>query len=462
MKKLYLLIGIATFLLIPTQLFSQNTAVIGAGSQTGTSSNGATGDPGPIYKSSASSAFLYSMHHYYYSQAELSTAGVVPGSIISQLAWYKDNNAESNFPHDFEVWLKNSTATQVPSAPQDWSTLTTGATLVYDKPTNVTSAIGWWEIVFDTPFVYTGGALEISVSADQSGATSPYASAGYSWKKDPISNVTISYANSSPGTTLNNNRTVRPQLQITFIDEKPDCESVGSSLNLANLTPTTANFTWTASPDETGGYDWVLMSPGDDPDVGTPIQSGNATGTSLSISNLTVLTDYAFFIQTNCGTDGQSIWRSVEFQTPPTCPGVDNIQVYNVTHQEAFVSWTEMGPATSWNVEYGAPGYTPGTGTSVPTSNNPHNLTGLSMFTEYDLYVQSNCGPGDLSIWFGPFNFHTTIDCTAYALDITSTTGGSVCGGGSVTLGATASGTGTDIFWYDSLTSTIPIGNGTD
>ncbi|NLN25940.1 MAG: fibronectin type III domain-containing protein, partial [Bacteroidetes bacterium] len=459
MKKLYPLIGIVVFLLLPIQLFSQVNAVIGAGSQSGTSSNGATGDPGPIYKSTGTSDFLYSRHHYYYSQAELSAEGIVPGSIITKLAWYKDNNAASNAPHDFEVWLKNSTATQVPTAPQDWSNLTAGATQVYDKPTNVTSTVGWWEIEFDVPFVYTGGALEISVASDHSGATNPYATAGYSWKKDPLNNVTISYVGNSPSTVLGNNRTVRPQLQITYIDENADCHSPGN-LTLDTLMPTTAEFSWTASPHVTGGYDWALMAPGDDPDVDTPIQSGNVTGTSLLVSNLTVLTDYVFYIQTDCGSDGVSIWRMVDFKTPPTCPGVDDVHVYNMTHQDAYVMWTETGPATSWNIEYGAPGFALGTGTLVSTNSNPHHLTGLAMATEYDLYIQSNCGPGDLSTWYGPVEFKTTIDCTAYALDITSTTAGSVCGAGSVTLSATASGTGNDIFWYDSISSTMPLGNG--
>src|SRR5690606_25779953 len=111
MRKLYLFIPVF-FIFIYTG-FSQSVTVIGSGSQSGTSSNGATGDPGPIYKSSGTSNFLYSRHHYYYSQSELSTAGVIPGSIITELAWNIDNSAQSNDPHDFEVWLKNSTATQV-------------------------------------------------------------------------------------------------------------------------------------------------------------------------------------------------------------------------------------------------------------------------------------------------------------------------------------------------------------
>src|SRR5690554_2930730 len=121
---------------------------------------------------------------------------------------------------------------------------------------------------------------------------------------------------------------------ITFTGEIDDCYSPGD-LTLDVLMPTTAEFSWTVSPDETGGYDWALMSPGDDPDVDTPIQSGNTTGTNLLVSNLTMLTDYVFYIQTDCGADGPSVWRSVVFQTPPTCPGVENIEVYNLSHQDA-------------------------------------------------------------------------------------------------------------------------------
>ena len=45
-------------------------------------------------------------------------------------------------------------------------------------------------------------------------------------------------------------------------------------------------------------------------------------------------------------------------------------------------------------------------------------------------------------------------------LDITSTQDGSVCGGGSVTLSATSSGTGDEIFWYDAATGGNYLGSG--
>ena len=46
------------------------------------------------------------------------------------------------------------------------------------------------------------------------------------------------------------------------------------------------------------------------------------------------------------------------------------------------------GSETEWNIDYGAPGYTPGTGTSI--TSNP--------------YVLTSGGAGDVSSWVGQFH----------------------------------------------------------
>jgi hypothetical protein len=192
------------------------TIIIGAGSQSGTSSNSATGDPGPAYRSTSTSNYVYSRHHYLYTQTELAAAGITPGSMISEVSWYMDNGAGTNGPADFEIWLKNSSLTTVQAPPQLWSDLTTGATQTYSQPTTIAPTTGWVVFTLTTPFLYTGDALEISTAFDISGGTSPWTTAGFSWKKDPSTNTTISYVNSTPGTTLNNLRTVRPQIRIVY------------------------------------------------------------------------------------------------------------------------------------------------------------------------------------------------------------------------------------------------------
>jgi hypothetical protein len=77
----------------------------------------------------------------------------------------------------------------------------------------------------------------------------------------------------------------------------------------------------------------------------------------------------------------------------------------NVTYFNATLGWTAMGSETSWVVEYGPAGFTPGTGTIVNTSTNPLNITGLSANTDYEFYVAAGCAAGSDAA--GPFAFST-------------------------------------------------------
>ena len=84
----------------------------------------------------------------------------------------------------------------------------------------------------------------------------------------------------------------------------------------------------------------------------------------------------------------------------PTCPKPQNLTVTNATQNSVTLSWTEMGTAQDWTVEYGPAGYIQGTGTPVQVHNTPSTtITGLLASTTYDFYVQSDCGSGDVSAW---------------------------------------------------------------
>ena len=83
----------------------------------------------------------------------------------------------------------------------------------------------------------------------------------------------------------------------------------------------------------------------------------------------------------------------------PTCPRPKNLVASNATQTSMDLTWTEMGNATEWEIEYGPMGFTQGTGTVVSVTNNPYTLNGLTHSTGYDFYVRANCGGGDLSNW---------------------------------------------------------------
>jgi hypothetical protein len=90
------------------------------------------------------------------------------------------------------------------------------------------------------------------------------------------------------------------------------------------------------------------------------------------------------------------------------CIQTSALTATNLTDNSADLGWTENGSATAWNIEYGAPGFALGGGTTVTGVSNPHSLSGLTASTAYEFYVQADCGSGDLSGWAGPFEFTTT------------------------------------------------------
>ena len=81
----------------------------------------------------------------------------------------------------------------------------------------------------------------------------------------------------------------------------------------------------------------------------------------------------------------------------PSCPKPKNVTSTNPTLTSIDLSWTEMGSATAWDIEYGPTGFTPGTGTMESVTTNPYTINSLENSTVYDFYVRANCGGGDVS-----------------------------------------------------------------
>ena len=133
--------------------------------------------------------------------------------------------------------------------------------------------------------------------------------------------------------------------------------------------------------------------------------------TSLSITGNLQL---RFIVDENNGADfyDDIAIDDVGINEAPTCPAPTALNTTNIAATSADLGWT-TGGATDWIIEWGAPGFTQGTGTLVNTSANPHNLTGLSPTTTYDWYVRDYCAVGDSSLWIGPNTFTTPLSCPA-------------------------------------------------
>lgn len=92
---------------------------------------------------------------------------------------------------------------------------------------------------------------------------------------------------------------------------------------------------------------------------------------------------------------------------PPTCPFGSGLFTFLPTPVGTDVSWSKGTNDTSWIFEYGLPGFTPGTGTSIFSTNDTATITGLNPVTDYCVYVRGICGSGDTSLYVGPICFRT-------------------------------------------------------
>lgn len=112
--------------------------------------------------------------------------------------------------------------------------------------------------------------------------------------------------------------------------------------------------------------------------------------------------------------DNDMLLDDVGVNQAPSCPTPTSLVGSNGTTSSVELSWAENGSATSWLVEYGAPGFTPGTGTTVTAGTNiSYLLSGLTASSFYDIYVRSFCAVGDTSLYAGPISINT-YDVTPY------------------------------------------------
>ena len=128
---------------------------------------------------------------------------------------------------------------------------------------------------------------------------------------------------------------------------------------------------------------------------------------AIYLSGYPSVIKFRFKAVSNGGFEGDICIDDISIVEAPSCPEPSNFMLTASDLTSASFSWTQNGVETDWILEYGAPGFTPGTGTSVPSVQNPDTLTGLTQNQFFDAYLVALCGPGDTSFVVGPVSFNT-------------------------------------------------------
>ena len=107
----------------------------------------------------------------------------------------------------------------------------------------------------------------------------------------------------------------------------------------------------------------------------------------------------AFYGESTTGNgDNDLHLDNVKVDEMASCAKPTQLSISNTTSSSVDLSWTEMGNATSWIVEYGVEGFTLGNGDTINVNSSASvHIDGLLSGTAYDVYVIANCGDGNLS-----------------------------------------------------------------
>lgn len=140
------------------------------------------------------------------------------------------------------------------------------------------------------------------------------------------------------------------------------------------------------------------------------VQSDPFFQRNVSIANLAAGV-YKFVFAGYRGTSftGDIAIDDFRVQVGSTCPRPTFLNQTAKGLTDITVAWTANGTGSSWEIEYGPAGFTPGTGTLSVVTSNPTTITGLTSATNYDVYVREICGANDTSAWSGPLNASTGI-----------------------------------------------------
>ncbi|MDA8581376.1 right-handed parallel beta-helix repeat-containing protein [Schleiferiaceae bacterium] len=97
----------------------------------------------------------------------------------------------------------------------------------------------------------------------------------------------------------------------------------------------------------------------------------------------------------------------------PNCPIAKNFTGAATSDSSATLSWTDSSAVSSYVIEWGAQGFTQGTGAPTDTViGNSWSTANLSAGVTYDFYILSDCmsSNGSLSPWVGPISID--VPCT--------------------------------------------------
>ena len=162
----------------------------------------------------------------------------------------------------------------------------------------------------------------------------------------------------------------------------PNCAEP-TNLSAGNITGSSVQLSWTSGQGvieeemryRLAGYNWNYYN-------GTLINP-------ISFNGFTEGNTYEFSVRSKCAETEFSQWVNVSFTSIATCNLPTSFQVNSNSETSVELSWTALGGATNYQVEYRPQGI--GTWSSMNTTSASTNLTNLYSGTTYEFKLTVMC-----------------------------------------------------------------------
>jgi hypothetical protein len=209
--KLKSLLALALLIVSAQFVQAQITAQIGTGNDVPANTLYS-----PVYRFSATSTTTAVKSDILFTQAELAAAGIYAGSTITKLEFNKTNVDSFIVPANYTLYMGNTANTTLPTT-TTWASILTSHTQVYTSSAFKLPNTSGWVAINVSPFVYTGGSLEIASDLTMTGNGG--ASGPFKWEYTATTPATMIVGVTGTGTTLNGSVAAykyRPNIKITY------------------------------------------------------------------------------------------------------------------------------------------------------------------------------------------------------------------------------------------------------
>ena len=183
--------------------------------------------------------------------------------------------------------------------------------------------------------------------------------------------------------------------------------AVPTGLASSSITSSSAAISWVAV---SGATSYLIQYKTSTAAAYTSISSST---NSISLTGLSVSTSYTFQVQTVCSNTLSSAFSSVgAFTTTAStaCAVPTGILTSGITSSGVVISWAAVSGVTGYKVQYKTNSAT--TFTTLTSTSNTINLTGLVAGTTYNYQVQTVCSSTLSSSWSSLANFNTSAIAT--------------------------------------------------